>query len=119
MGKYFTIAELCKSETADRLHINNQPTIEQKAHLEELIEVLDKIREALGKPMVITSGLRQPALNQAVGGSKTSGHLTGYSADIQVRGMTAAELAYFIQGFLSGNKIGWHQIIIEKKGLTQ
>lgn len=45
--KYFTIEELCQSETAERLKINNEPTDEIIQHLELLIDcLLDPIREA-------------------------------------------------------------------------
>jgi hypothetical protein len=43
--------------------------------------VLDPLRDALG-PIRITSGYRTDALNTAIGGSKTSEHLSGRAADI-------------------------------------
>ena len=39
MGKYFTINELTKSSTAQRLHINNNPTQEVKDNLNKLAEM--------------------------------------------------------------------------------
>ena len=45
--KYFTINELCQSETAEELKINNTPTKEIEDHLVLLIEcLLDPLREA-------------------------------------------------------------------------
>lgn len=49
----------------------------------KLIEMLQKTREYLGKPIKITSGVRCYAHNIAVGGSANSSHLRGYAADIQ------------------------------------
>lgn len=45
MNSYFTIDELCQSDTADRLGIDNSPSEEIKEHLQELIDFLNPIRE--------------------------------------------------------------------------
>ena len=37
---------------------------------------LERLRVKLGRPVVITSSYRSPALNRAVGGSRTSHHHT-------------------------------------------
>ena len=84
--KYFTIAELTKSETAERKGIQNIPLPEHKANLTTLVnKVLDPLREAYGKPIVVTSGYRSPILNKAVGGVSTSQHCKGEAADIVPR----------------------------------
>ena len=81
--KYFTIAELCKSETADRLGIDNRCKKEYVVNMTALVDnVLDPLREAYGKPITVNSGFRCPALNKAVKGSATSDHMTGRAADI-------------------------------------
>lgn len=81
--KYFTIAELTKSETAERKGISNIPLSEHKANLTTLVnKVIDPLREAYGKPIVVTSGYRSPMLNKAVGGVSTSQHCKGEAADI-------------------------------------
>lgn len=81
--KYFTIAELCKSETADRLGIDNRCKKEHVVNMTALVDnVLDPLREAYGKPIRVNSGFRCPALNKAVKGSATSDHMTGRAADI-------------------------------------
>lgn len=83
MGKYFTINELCKSDTANARGIDNTPTDDVKENLEALIEnVLDPLREAYGKPIYINSGYRCPELNKVVGGVSTSEHQSGRAADI-------------------------------------
>ena len=83
MGKYFTISELCKSDTANARGIDNTPTDDVKENLEALIEnVLDPLREAYGKPIYINSGYRCPELNKAVGGVRTSEHQSGRAVDI-------------------------------------
>ena len=84
MGKYFTINELTKSCTAQRLHIDNNPTQEVKDNLNALIDnVLDPLRELYGKPIIVNSGYRSFKLNKAVGGAKNSQHLVGQASDIR------------------------------------
>lgn len=81
--KYFTIEELTRSTTATAKGIDNTPTPEIKANLERLVDkVLDGLREIYGKPITVNSGYRCPELNKAVGGSKTSDHMNGFSVDI-------------------------------------
>lgn len=90
--KYFTMGEMMRSDTAARKGINNKCTKEDAERLKKLIEnVLDPLREAYGKPIVVTSGYRCPALNKAVGGSKTSDHMIGCAADIHGTPNTKAE----------------------------
>ncbi len=81
--KYFTIEELCASDTAQRRGIDNTPDTAKKQKLQTLIEqLLDPIRAAWGAPITINSGYRSPKLNAAVGGVSTSQHLRGEAADI-------------------------------------
>lgn len=58
-----------------------------------LLQQLQQLRTTLGRPVIITSGYRNPVHNKAVGGSPTSQHLFGKAADIQVAGITIDELA--------------------------
>lgn len=81
--KHFTIKELTASVTAQRLDIDNTPTAEAVANLQQLVaNVLDPLRETYGRPIYVNSGYRCPALNRAVGGVPSSQHLTGEAADI-------------------------------------
>jgi len=82
--KYFSIKELTKSATAARKGIKNDPSIQEVKSLTALIEkVLDPLREAYGKPIIVSSGYRCPKLNAAVGGSASSQHVKGEAADIR------------------------------------
>lgn len=84
MGKYFTLRELIKSDTAIRCGIDNNPTKEEIANINNLIDnILDPLREAYGKPIIVTSGYRCERLNKLVKGSKTSQHRFGQAADIR------------------------------------
>lgn len=81
LSDHFTLEELVFSSTAQRLGIDNSPSLEIVAHLTTLAMGLEKVRIRLGAAMHIDSGYRCQALNVAVGGSKTSAHLQGYAAD--------------------------------------
>lgn len=102
---YFSIAELCASNTAKKKKIDNTPDEKIVEHLTELIGVLNGIRESLGKPINVSSGYRCKALNTAVGGSATSSHLYGYAVDIWVKDMSYTELCKFIRDYLEKNNI--------------
>jgi len=67
----------------------------------ELVEKLQRLRDGIGKPVVITSGYRTAAYNKRCGGISTSHHLTGKAADIKVSGMTPLQVA------LAADKIGF------------
>jgi uncharacterized protein YcbK (DUF882 family) len=77
--KHFTIKELTKTNTG----LDNTPSKEITDNLTYLVDnLLDKVREEYGNPITVNSGYRSPEVNKAVGGAKTSQHLTGCAADI-------------------------------------
>lgn len=83
ISKNFTLRELARSATADRLGIDNSPSKAITANLQELCQtVLQPIRDKWGEPIIVTSGYRCPKLNAAVGGAKASQHMLGQAADI-------------------------------------
>ena len=69
---------------------------------EELVVLLQCIREHFGKPVHITSGYRTAAHNAAVGGSKSSQHLLGRAADFYVEGVDVATVAAYAETLLPG-----------------
>lgn len=81
--KYFTFTEFERSETATKYAIDNTIPEAAKKNIAALVDtVLDPLREAYGKPIIVNSGFRCAALNKAVRGVATSQHLTGNAADI-------------------------------------
>lgn len=82
--KFFTLRELTKSDTAIRHKIANIPSREEENNLVALVDnILDPLREAYGKPIIVTSGYRCEELNRLVGGSKSSQHRAGMAVDIR------------------------------------
>ena len=69
---------------------------------ESLVVLLQCIREHFGKPITITSGYRTAAHNTAVGGAKSSQHLLGRAADIQVAGVPVEDVAAYAESLLPG-----------------
>ena len=67
---------------------------------DELVVLLQCIREHFGKPVYITSGYRTAAHNAAVGGSKSSQHLLGRAADFYVEGVDVATGAAYAETLL-------------------
>jgi uncharacterized protein YcbK (DUF882 family) len=63
---------------------------------------LQVIRDLVGKPILINSGYRSPAHNQAVGGAPQSQHLNGMAVDIVVTGMPAKELQALLKNWSGG-----------------
>ena len=90
LSKNFTYEELIHSNVAERKGLKNRPKTkeEEKKVIENLkalaMEILQPLRDYLGKPVVISSGYRSTELNKAVGGVRGSQHLRGEAADIHV-----------------------------------
>lgn len=82
--KYFTLEELTKSNTALAYAIDNTPPASCVENLHRLMDYLDLVREAYGKPIRVSSGYRCPQLNALVGGVSSSQHKQGLAADLVV-----------------------------------
>ena len=91
VSEFFTLRELTKSSTASKYHINNSPSEDVIRNLQYGVNmVLDPLRRLYGKPIIITSGYRCPALNNRVGGVTNSWHTQGNAADIHVASLAEA-----------------------------
>lgn len=109
LTRNFTLSEMIKSEIASRLGLDNTPDNTIIANLKTLAEnVLQPIRDHHATGVKVNSGYRSPAVNSAVGGSKTSDHCNGQAADIEIPGMANAELAQWIV-----DNLEFTQVILE------
>ena len=116
MMKYFTISELCVSNTAERLGLSNDPPVWVIRNLEELIRrILDPLRESYGRPIYVNSGYRSIPVNNAIKGAANSQHLKGQAADI--RGATYAETMKIWQ-IAKDSKLPYDQLINERPDAT-
>jgi hypothetical protein len=105
----FSLKELTKSDTATRLGIDNTPDDETIDNLKMLCEkVLQPVRDHFGKSVTVNSGFRSSETNQATGGSKTSDHVKGQAADIEIAGIANADLAQWIM-----DNLEYTQLILE------
>lgn len=84
---HFRLEEFTLSQTAERKGIDNSPDSEQMENLIRTAESMEKARSILGNNSIhITSGLRVPELNKAIGGSATSYHCYGLAVDFKCYG---------------------------------
>ena len=67
---------------------------------------LQKIREYVGKPIIINSAYRSKAHNKAIGGVKTSQHILGKAADITIDTFTPDEVVSIIENMLTNEMLG-------------
>lgn len=84
LSKNFDWKEFTKSDTASRLHINNEIVDwDVRDNIKALVDhILQPLRTAWGGPLFINSGFRCAELNEAVGGVPTSQHVKGQAADV-------------------------------------
>ena len=105
LSKNLSLAEVTRSETANRKGISNMPTPEHLENFKKLAEkVFQPIREHFGVPIHISSGYRSAALNKAIGGAgktvngvyiPSSQHCTGEAIDIDMDGTSVTNAAIF------------------------
>lgn len=58
-------------------------TEDMEGNLTMLLDALNRFRASYGKPMIVTSGYRPPAINAAVGGARKSNHMLCLAADFR------------------------------------
>lgn len=115
LTKNFKLSEFTNSDTANRLGISNKPDSQALENIKKTAEALQVIRDAFGKPLVISSGYRCPALNKAVGGSPTSSHVYGFAVDFKPEDMKDMRLLQVIAlEALREKDVPFDQYIIEK-----
>lgn len=93
LSPHFSLDEFCRSQTAVRLGIDMTPPPAVVDALQALVaHVVEPLRVALGRPIVVSSGYRPAALNARIGGAAGSQHILGQAADLVVPGLTARQV---------------------------
>ena len=91
LSRSFRVREFACRDGSDPLFVDSA-----------LVQLLQSIRDHFGAPVVITSGYRTAAHNKSVGGAKSSQHLLGRAADIQVAGVSVEDVAAYAESLLPG-----------------
>ena len=123
LSPHFKLREFIASRKAEEHGIDNTPPDEAVENLRRLCEgCLEPLREALGLPVVVTSGFRTKLLNDLLAhSSERSQHMLGQAADlyigsgltVQGSGLSRREL--LIKAFreiLTNPKIDFDQLIL-------
>lgn len=102
----FWLSEFVRSKTADARGIDNRLYVGDPEHdriianLRALcVNTLQPLRDFYDRQIHVSSGWRSPALNEVVGGSRTSQHVDGEAGDIEIFGVDNLEVAQNIQQY--------------------
>lgn len=111
LSPHFSFLEMTRTDNRKYIEQNRVVTPELLATGKILCEsLLEPIRAHFGHSVVVHSGYRCPALNTAIGGSKTSQHKLFQACDFHVDGVDMTETWNWIWKE-SGLKFG--QVILE------
>lgn len=86
---HFTLEELTDSQEAARRGIVNMPHkhSQEYKNLQHLANTMETVRKLLDdKPILVSSGYRNPQVNKLVGGSPNSVHMQGLACDFTCPG---------------------------------
>ena len=121
LSEHFTLGELTKTsaKTADGKIPPHAAVLNLKNLCENWLEDLRYSYNALygegNEPIVINSGYRSAAVNQAIGGAKGSNHLTGCAVDIRCLGIEQAiRYAAILLDIADGTKRDYDELLIER-----
>ena len=109
LSDHFTLGECCKSETAMRLGIDNEPNEIEYYNLKKVcMQILEPVRVYFDKPFIPNSGFRCQELNKAIGSSTTSQHAKGQAIDFELPGIDNLEVASWLR-----ENVSFDQLILE------
>ena len=94
LSKNFSLAELTKSQTATRMGLDNNPSMDEQENLRLLCErVLQPVRDHFNHTVTVTSGYRNAILSRKIGSSDKSQHCKGEAADFEIFGTPNNEVS--------------------------
>ena len=109
LSKNFSLEEMERSQTAQRMGIKNKAGSGEIKNLTDLCyNVLEQCRDKFDKPIRISSGYRSEELCVAIGSKKTSQHAIGMAVDMEIPSESNLKVALWIQ-----NNVDFDQLILE------
>ncbi len=111
---HFTLEELAGTTTQYQAQ-NLAEARKILGRMYQLAGFAERVREIIGRPVVINSGFRCVKLNNYLKGALTSQHLYAEAIDIKVSGKTASEVFQI----LAASDLKYDQLILEKVGNAQ
>ena len=109
LSKNFSLEEMERSQTAQRMGIKNKAGSGEIKNLTDLCyNVLEPCRAKFEKPIRISSGYRSEELCVAIGSKKTSQHALGMAVDMEIPSESNLKVALWLQ-----NNVDYDQLILE------
>ena len=109
LSKNFSLEEMERSHTAQRMGIKNKAGSGEIKNLTDLCyNVLEPCRAKFEKPIRISSGYRSEELCVAIGSKKTSQHALGMAVDMEIPSESNLKVALWLQ-----NNVDFDQLILE------
>jgi len=109
LSKNFFLSELTKSQTAERMGLDNNPSQDETENLRLLCErVLQPIRDHFDSVVSISSGYRNEILSEKIGSSRKSQHCFGMAADFELFGIDNNKVSDWIK-----ENLMFDQLILE------
>ena len=110
--EHFTLEEMAATSHKDLQQANDTYAENRMWALINICKLLEEARTVLGCPLIISSGVRCPELNERVGGAKNSQHMRCEAADFVPKGHSVEE-AFEI---LHKSSLRFDQLILEYSG---
>lgn len=115
LSKNFSFEELTRTSRAD---LQAQNRVEAALCIWSLRkvarELLQPIRDGLGRKITVTSGYRGKTLNESIGGAKASQHCFGQAVDFQVEGLNDRDGQLKVIKWTLDQGIPFGQLLLER-----
>lgn len=110
--EHFTLEEMSATSHEDLQQANYKYAENRMWALIKICKLLEEVRTVLECPMIISSGVRCPELNERLGGAKNSQHMRCEAADFVPARHTVEEAFEIIYK----SNIMFDQMILERSG---
>lgn len=112
LTKHFKLSEAIKSDTANKLGLDNTPDSTDLATIHRTAQRMEEVRALLGgQPIIITSWYRNDAVNKAVGGVSNSQHRKGEAVDFKISNKSPSRIVSMLTQHKA--ELQYDQLILE------